>query len=217
MKPARSPSISLGTNFVAQSSARESISLTNAISMDSTAVAPGDWSNARLEEPIAPSICCNAAIKYDQNRTGSLSFVSSTSQAARCSFCATHSLNNVVLPKPGGAERSMSGRVTPSSKRAMSRRRATRWGRPEGEYSFVRSKLWDTAPSNPTQKSSRGEEDRVDLLASGSRSASLCLRRLYASYLGNTTTKIQLWCVATATMTTLHSQCITKYCVIFVP
>jgi hypothetical protein len=77
------------------------------------------------------------------------------------------------LPKPGGAERSVSGRVRPSFKRAMSRRRATKWGRPEGKYNFVRSKPWNTAPSNPTQKSSRGEEDRVDLSASGSRSASL--------------------------------------------
>ena len=137
-----------GINSVARSSGRESISLTKALSMDSSAVALGDWSNAKLEEPIAASICCSAAIKYDQNRTGSLSSASSTSQATRGLSCAIHSLNSVVLPKPGGAERSVSGRVKPSFKRAVSRGRATKWGRPEGKYSFVRSKPWDTAPSN---------------------------------------------------------------------
>src|SRR5512143_3058103 len=116
--------------------------------MDSTAAAPGDWSSVRLAEPIAASICCSAAIKYDQNRTGSLSSVSSTSQATRGLICASHSPNSVVLPKPGGADRSVSGRVKPSFKRAVSRGRATRWGRPEGKYSFVRSKPWDKAPYN---------------------------------------------------------------------
>src|SRR5512135_1412749 len=116
--------------------------------MGSIAVAPRDWNKAKLEEPIAALICCSAAIKYDQNRTGSLSSASSTSQATRGLSCAIHSHNSVVLPKPGGAERSVSGRVKPSFKRAVSRGRATKWGRPEGKYSFVRSKPWDTAPYN---------------------------------------------------------------------
>src|SRR6266498_915733 len=157
MKPALSPSISFGIESATWSSGKESISLTKALSMDSGTVALGDWSNPKLEEPIAASTCFSAAIKYDQNRTGSLSSASSTSQATCNVSCATHSLNSVVLPNPGGAESSVSGRVKPSFKRAMSRGRVTQWGRPEGEYSFVRSKPWDTAPSNlyPNKQSRR--------------------------------------------------------------
>jgi hypothetical protein len=76
--------------------------------------------------------------------------------------CATHSLNKVVLPKPGGAERSVSGRVKPSFKRATSLGRATKCERPDGKYNFVRSKLWATAPSNFYPKNNHAGEERVN-------------------------------------------------------
>jgi hypothetical protein len=45
----------------------------------------------------------------------------------------------------------------------------------------------------------------------------LCPEPVWATWLKITTTKIQLWCVHAATMPTLHSQRITKYCVILAP
>ncbi len=49
-----------------------------------------------------------AAITYVQNRVGSLSLTSSDSQATGASRCRIHSASSVVLPKPAGAERSVS-------------------------------------------------------------------------------------------------------------
>lgn len=52
-----------------------------------------------------------AVIRYVQNRAGSLSFLSSDSQAIGCLQLAAHSASSVLLPKPAGAETRVSLRV----------------------------------------------------------------------------------------------------------
>ena len=79
--------------------------------------------------------------KRDQKRTGSLSPSSSDTQAAGSGAdarrCCTQSLNSVVLPKPAGAETSVSLRTTPSFMRSNRRARDTRLCGGRCMYSFV--------------------------------------------------------------------------------
>ena len=68
---------------------------------------------------------------------GSLSPSSSDSQATGRSHAATHALTSVVLPKPAGAEMSVSLRCSPAFSRSIRRERRTTFGRGGGIYSFV--------------------------------------------------------------------------------
>ena len=95
---------------------------------------------AREPIPTAGATVCNAAITYVQNAVGSLSLWSSESQAvkrSRCAADASQAARSVVLPKPAGAETSVSRASMPRLRRSLSRGRGTVAPRRRGTYSLV--------------------------------------------------------------------------------
>src|SRR5258707_6000876 len=83
------------------------------------------------------AIVCKAATRYVRKSVGSLSPLSSDSQATCRSQPVTHALTSVVFPNPAGAERRVSLRCRPSFSRSIRRGRLTTSGRSGGIYSFV--------------------------------------------------------------------------------
>src|SRR5713226_4640488 len=83
------------------------------------------------------AIVCKAATRYVRKSVGSLSPLSSDSQATCRSQPATHALTSVVFPKPAGAAMRVSLRCRPSFSRSIRRGRLTTFGRSRGIYSFV--------------------------------------------------------------------------------
>src|SRR5690348_14948193 len=83
------------------------------------------------------AIVCKAATRYVKKSDGSLSPLSSDSQATCRSQPATHALTSVVFPKPAGAAMRVSLRYSPSFSRSSRRGRLTTFGRSRGIYSFV--------------------------------------------------------------------------------
>jgi hypothetical protein len=72
-------------------------------------------------------------IKYVQNVAGRLSFGSNESHATcLVAVAASHSVSSVVLPKPAGAEMSVSFEFAPRRSRSLSLGRATISGRNRG-------------------------------------------------------------------------------------
>src|SRR5690242_15862244 len=96
----------------------------------------GDWSDPIDPTPIVGTIVCKAATRYVRKRVGSLSSMSSESQAASRPHPAIHALDRVVFPKPAGADIRVSLRWSPAFSRAIRRGRTTTFGR-GGIYSFV--------------------------------------------------------------------------------
>ena len=88
-------------------------------------------SRASALSPIPAATVRSAAITYAQNDAGSLSRPSSDSHAVSRSPAgpagpaASHPASSVVLPKPAGAETSVSFDAVPWSSRSLSRGRGT--------------------------------------------------------------------------------------------
>src|SRR5262249_39287673 len=76
-------------------------------------------------------------MKYDQKRVGSLSPSSRETHATQRGLCGIQALSSVVLPKPAGAEMSVSRRVTPAFKRSSKRGRGTNCEQAGGRDNLV--------------------------------------------------------------------------------
>jgi len=91
----------------------------------------GGWGSRRKESARAPTpgaTVCSAVIRYVQNDPDWLSAWSRESHAADRSpagAAASHSASSVVLPKPAGAETSVSFDSAPRLKRSLSLGRPT--------------------------------------------------------------------------------------------
>src|SRR6266545_2259945 len=109
------------------------ISLSRAVRIASVGGGCGEWSTATTPAPISAAIVCKATTKYVRKRVGSLSPLSSDSQATCRPQRATHALTSVVFPNPAGAAMRVSLRCS----RAIRRGRGTAFGRGGGIYSFV--------------------------------------------------------------------------------
>lgn len=79
----------------------------------------------------------SAAITYDQKRAVSESRRSSDSHAAGRAASASQSMSRVVLPKPAGAEMTVSLVREEAASASVSRRRGSTSGRSRGTRSFV--------------------------------------------------------------------------------
>src|SRR5215207_7688606 len=93
-----------------------------------------------MPAPTCGATVCNAAITYAQKDAGWLSVSSGDSHATErrgVENAVTHSVNSVVLPKPAGAEISVSRVWFPRLSCSLSRARATRPGRSLGMYNLV--------------------------------------------------------------------------------
>ena len=83
------------------------------------------------------SCVCKAATRYVRKRVESFSPSPSDNHAVGRWQPASHSLTNVVFPKPAGAEMRVRLRCRPSFSRSIRRGRLTKLGRSWGIYSFV--------------------------------------------------------------------------------
>ena len=98
-----------------------------------------DWRAAIKPAPIPGLTVCNAAIRYEMNRSGSLSPASSDNHPTSLLHLAIHSLIKVVLPKPAEAEMSANLQffTNPSFSQSISLGRETIPDLSGGMYSFV--------------------------------------------------------------------------------
>ena len=112
----------------------------------------------------------SAAATCRQNRTGSLSAVSSDSQATGRPLRRAQSASNAVFPNPAGAHTTVSSPATASVSRSTSRGRGTRPCRARGMCSLVAS-----SASSPAAPSSGAADTGASPMACTHPGREICL------------------------------------------